>query len=85
MGFKGIRYVLDREIRLDDYESAVHVLSRTANMSYMNAAACMIVMKELGLIEETPEGVPYRLTLRRNKKAAPETSAAWRRIQNWRQ
>ena len=54
-------------------------------MSYMNAAACMIVMKELGLIEETPEGVPYRLTLRRNKKAAPETSAAWRRIQNWRQ
>lgn len=85
VGFKGIRYVLDREIRLDDYESAVHVLSRTANMSYMNAAACMIVMKELGLIEETPEGVPYRLTLRRNKKAAPETSAAWRRIQNWRQ
>ncbi len=83
-GFRALKYVLDRRVACADFESYVHVVSRTANVSYANACACLIVMRELSLIRESASGERYCLYLDGKKKCDPETSEAWRRIQSWR-
>ncbi len=80
--YLAVKYVLGRAIPCEDYASLVHLVSRRAQQPYAFAAAALVVLDELRLITIVWDG-EFRVQLGPEKKAGPENSAAWRRIQKW--
>ena len=80
--YKAVRALGKRPLHIDDGVMLAHMTASAAGVTYVAAAAALLALNDLKLIELSPE--PFRLTICPMRKTDPDSSAVWRALQAWR-
>ena len=80
--YKAVRALGKRPLRIDDDGMLAHMAASAAGVEYVTAAAALLALNDMKLIELSPE--PFRLTICPMCKTDPDSSAVWRALQAWR-
>ncbi len=82
--YKGVKAVLQSRERRGAYNMLIHLAASYSRMEYVCAAACLLALNDLHLIELIPDDENSKLTLCPMRKIDPDTSSVWRALQAWR-
>ena len=79
-----MKAVLQSRERRGAYNMLIHLAASYSRMEYVCAAACLLALNDLHLIELIPDDENSKLTLCPMRKIDPDTSSVWRALQAWR-
>jgi hypothetical protein len=82
--YKAVRGVLAGPARTDEYDMVIHLTASRSGLSHAAAAAGLLTLNDMGLIELDPNTFPCTLKMNAMRKTDPESSAVWRALQAWR-
>ncbi|MBQ9951529.1 MAG: single-stranded-DNA-specific exonuclease RecJ [Clostridia bacterium] len=82
--YKAVRSVLAGPARTDEYDTVIHLTASRSGLSHAAAAAGLLTLHDMGLIELDPNTFPCTLKMNATRKTDPESSAVWRALQAWR-
>ena len=81
--YKAVRSVVKGVEKWDDFEMLAYLVSRYAGIEYIAAAASLLALHDMALIELDPYSRPTGLKLNPMHKTDPDSSAVWRAMQAW--
>ena len=82
--YKGVKALLRSREHWDAFNMLIHLVAAYSGLEYVCAAACLLALHDLGLIQLDLDAQPVGLKLSPMRKTDPETSAVWRALQAWR-